>query len=308
MWISTEDARSDFILGAAALVFGTMVAEFVFRLPFYPSGSLAIWLLPVWVVLLMVLPPRFLGRNRGQELEAFGLGTDRAGLSNGILLVVPLVVAGYVRGLSGGDVLSAALGRLRGFSSGPSIAQTNLVNLTLGVLVLGAAAVGSVLLFGLLTTRARDAFRATEMPLLEALRTYAIGAVAVGTVLGLLIALADSSTPLWTVLLDSGSMVIVILVADRMVDTKDRTTRATILAPAITALIAFVFALGGGLFGPNLAVSLYRGAMSAALAVVLAVLLETRRGAWAIVPLVAVTVWAPTCATLPVAPFISLGC
>jgi hypothetical protein len=176
------------------------------------------------------------------------------------------------------------------------------------VLVLGAAGVGTMYLFGLLVVRARDGFRATDMPLLEALRTYGLGALAIGTVLGLLLSLAGSGPPTWAVLLDSAAMASVILLTDRMVASNDRTTRATVLGPAIVAIVAYVFALGGGLFSANLAVSLYRGAMAAAVAVVLTALLETRRAAWAAVPLVAATVWAPTCATLPVAPFISLGC
>lgn len=308
MWLSPEDARSDFILAAAALVFGTLVVQFLATLPFYPQGALSLWLRPVWVVLLMIIPARFLARYREQGLEAFGLVGDRAGLGDGILLVLPLLAAGYVRSFSGGNVLGAFLGRLpRVASNSPGVAQLDLVALLLSVVVLIVAGIGSMLLFGLMVVRARDGFRATDMPLLEALRTYGLGAVAIGTLLGLLMSLAGSSA-WWEVLLDSGAMVAVILLTDRMVASGDRTTRATILAPAIVAMVAFMFALGGGLFTQNLALSLYWGAMAASVAIVLAVLIETRRAAWAAVPLVAATVWAPTCATLPVAPFISLGC
>ncbi len=309
MWLSPDDARSDFILAASALVFGTLVVEFVFRIPFYPSGDLSLWLTPIWVVLLMVVPPRFLARYREQGLDAYGLVGERTGLADGLLLVAPLLAAGYVRGFSGGSVVGALLGRLRGFAAnGPGLVQLDLLTLVLGVIVLVAAGGGTMYLFGLLVVRARDGFRATDMPLLEALRTYGLGAVAVGTVLGLLISLAGSGPPTWAVFLDGLAMVAVILLTDRLVATNDRTTRATVLGPAIVAMVAFVFSMGGGLFSANLAVSLYRGAMAASVAIVLAVLLETRRSAWTAVPLVAATVWAPTCATLPVAPFISLGC
>ncbi len=309
MWLSPDDARSDFILAASALVFGTLVVEFVFRIPFYPSGDLSLWLTPIWVVLLMVVPPRFLARYREQGLDAYGLVGERTGLADGLLLVAPLLAVGYVRGFSGGSVVGALLGRLRGFAAnGPGLVQLDLLTLLLGVIVLVAAGVGTMYLFGLLVVRARDGFRATDMPLLEALRTYGLGAVAVGTVLGLLISLAGSGPPTWAVFLDGLAMVAVILLTDRLVATNDRTTRATVLGPAIVAMVAFVFSMGGGLFSANLAVSLYRGAMAASVAIVLAVLLETRRSAWTAVPLVAATVWAPTCATLPVAPFISLGC
>lgn len=308
MWLSPDDARSDFILAASALVFGTLVVEFLFRIPFYPSGDLGLWLTPVWVVLLMIVPPRFLAQYREQGIEAYGLVGQRSA-GDGLLIAAPLVVAGYVRGLGDGNVVSAALGRLRGFAGGGGrLADLDLLTLVLGVLVLGAAGVGTMYLFGLLVVRARDGFRATDMPLLEALRTYGLGALAIGTVLGLLLSLAGSGPPTWAVLLDSAAMAAVILLTDRMVASNDRTTRATVLGPAIVAIVAYVFALGGGLFSANLAVSLYRGAMAAVVAVVLAALLETRRAAWAAVPLVAATVWAPTCATLPVAPFISLGC
>lgn len=309
MWLTQEDARSDFILAAAALVFGTIVVDFVIGLPFYPRGMLSLWLTPVWVVLLMIVPPRFLARERDQGLEAYGLVGERAGLGDGFLVALPLVIAGYIRTFSDGSVLGALLGRLRGFAAtGPGLAQLDLITLVLGAILLVAAGIGSMLLFGMMVVRARDGFRATDMPLLEALRTYGLGAVGVGTVLGLLISLTGAGPPTWAVLLDGIAMVAVILLTDRMVDSRDRTTRATVLAPAIVALVAFAFAMGGGLFSQDLAVSLYRGSMAASVAVVLAVLLETRRAAWAAVPLIAVTVWAPTCATLPVAPFVALGC
>ena len=308
MWLSPDDARSDFILAASALVFGTLVVEFVFRIPFYPDGDLALWLIPVWVVLLMIVPPRFLAQYREQGLDAYGLVGERRSPTEGLLLVAPIVAAGYVRGLAVGDPVTALLGRLRGFAGGPGLAQLDLLTLVLGVIVLVTAGIGTMYLFGMLVVRARDGFRATDMPLLEALRTYGLGAVAIGTVLGLLVSLAGSGPPTWAVLLDGGAMVAVVLLADRLVDSGDRTTRATMLGPAIVALVAFVFSGGGGLFSANLAVSLYRGAMAAAVVMVLATLLETRRAAWTAVPLVAATVWAPTCAALPVAPFISLGC
>ncbi len=309
MWLSPDDARSDFILAASALVFGTLVVEFVFRIPFYPSGSLSLWLTPVWVAVLMIVPPRFLVQYREQGLDGYGLVGERTNIADGLLLVAPLLAAGYVRGFSDGSVLGALLGRLRGFAAtGGSLIDLDLLTLLLGVVVLAVAGVGTMYLFGLLVVRARDGFRATDMPLLEALRTYGLGAVAVGTVLGLLISLAGSGPPTWAVFLDGGAMVAVILLTDRLVASGDRTTRATVLGPAIVAMVAFVFSMGGGLFSANLAVSLYRGAMAASVAVVLAVLLETRRASWAAVPLVAATIWAPTCAALPVAPFISLGC
>lgn len=308
MWLSPEDARSDFILAAAALVFGTLVFEFLLALPIYPRGTLSLWLTPVWVVLLMIVPPRFLAGYREQGLEAFGLGNERSGVADGLLLVAPIVAVGYIRGFSDGNVLGALLGRLRGIAAASAgLAQLDLLRLLLGIVLLGVAGVGTMLLFGLLVTRARDGFRATDMPLLEALRTYGLGAVGIGTVLGLLVSLGGAGPPTWAVLLDGLAMAAVVLLTDRLVTTGDRTSRMTVLAPAIVAVVAFILR-GGGLFTQNLALSLYQGALAASVAIVLAVLLETRRAAWAAVPLVAATVWAPTCATLPVAPFVSLGC
>ncbi len=308
MWLSPEDARSDFILAASALVFGTLVYQFIFALPIYPQGTLSVWLLPVWVVLLMIIPARFLAGYREQDLEAFGLGTDRSGLPDGLLLVAPLVAVGYVRGFSDGNVLGALLGRLRNIAAAsPALVELDMSRLLLGIVLLGAAGVGTLLLFGLMVTRARDGFRATDMPLLEALRTYGLGAVAIGTVLGLLVSLAGAGPPTWAVLLEGLAMAAVVLLADRLVASGDRTSRMTVLAPAIVAIVAFILR-GGGFFTGNLAQALYHGAMAASVMIVLAVLIETRRSAWTAVPLVAATIWAPTCATLPVAPFISLGC
>ncbi len=306
MWLSTEDARSDFILAASALIFGTLVYQFILFLPFYPRGPLSLWLTPVWVVVLMIVPARFLAGYREQDLEAFGLGSDRSGLADGLLLVAPLVAVGYVQGFSDGNVLGALLGRLRNIASpSPGLAALDLQRLTLGIVLLGVAGVGTVLLFGLMVTRARDGFRATDMPLLEALRTYGLGAVAIGTVFGMLITLANGSAT-WPVLLEGVAMAAVVLLADRLVATGDRTSRMTILAPAIVTAVAFLLG-GGGFFSQNLAMSLYQGAMAAGVVIVLAVLIETRRSAWAVVPLVAATIWAPTAAMLPIAPCISLG-
>lgn len=308
MWISPEDARSDFILAAAALVFGTMVVQFLQSLFFYPSGFIAAWLVPVWIVLTMIVPARFLAGHREQGREAWGLVGDRTGIGDGILLVLPLLAAGYVRGFSGGNVVGALFGRVLSFGDGsPALVSLDIVTVVFRTTVLVAAGIGTMLLFGLLVVRARDGFRGTDMSVLEALRTYGLGAVGIGTLLGLLLSAAGGRT-WWVVLFDGAAMAVVILLTDRMVDSGDRTTRATILAPAIVAVVAFVFLLGGGIFSPNLAESLYRGAMAGSVAIVLAVLLETRRAAWAAVPLVAVTVWAPTCATLPISPAVSLGC
>ncbi len=299
MWMSSEDARSDFVLAAAALIFGSMLTAFLTTLPIYPGGLFGLLLVPVWITLLMTTWSRFLAKNRGQGLEGHGLGADRSGLTDGLLLVLPIVVTGYAQGFSPLGVTGALLGTL-GPGEGPTVASFAALTFLFKLLVFVASLLGTVLLYGLLVTRSRDAFREVDMPLLEALRSYGLGALGLGTVMGLLLSLGGGGPRALHVLLNSGALLLTILITDRMVASSDRTSRATILAPAITVLVAFVLA-SGGLFGGGLPNGLYRGGTAAATMVVFATLLQTRRGAWAVVPLVAATLWAPTCGVLPVA-------
>lgn len=300
MWMSSEDARSDFILAAAGMGLGTEVVFFLQGFSLYPGGLVGRGLTVLWVFLLTVVVARFFVSYRQQGLEGYGLQEDRAGLTEGMLVAAPLAIAGYVRGIEEFGPFGALLGRAGPVVSGPTVEPTDSIELVLAVALILVGALGAMMMYGLLTTRARDAFRSVDMPLVQALRTFGLGAVGVGTLLGLLVSASPGGLPVTSPLLDGVALAATVLLADRAVDGKDRTQRATVLAPAIAALVVSVLVSGGGLFGPGLVVALWRGTVAGAIVIVVATLIETRRAAWAAVPLVFVAMWSPTCTMLPV--------
>jgi hypothetical protein len=295
MWISPEDARSDFILAAAALLFGGALLQFVAGLPLYPDGTLALALLPLWILATSGYPAFWLVRYREQGSEGHGLARQgRDQLAGGIVLAAPVIVAGYLAGLRANGPVEALLGRIGGLFGGEGLGLTSTL---LAGAILVAVFVSIVSLHGMLSARAPDAFRSEELPVLEALRTFGMGAVGVSTILGLLV-LVQGRRSLATLALDVVPLLLLVVLADRHVETKDRMTRAAAVAPAAVVVVASVFA-SGGLFSGDLLGGLYLGALGGGLSVVVSALVATKRGSWAFVPVLAATVWAPTCLTLP---------
>lgn len=295
MWTDPDVGRSDFILAAAALLLGRFAIELVASLPLYPGGLAASLLQLVWIWVLTGLVPVLLARYRGSGADAFALTTDRTRAGPGLLLALPVVAVAAVRGLANGTVASAMLGRVSAAAvpdptiSPGGIDVVQIVLAGLGVVVLW---LGTSLLLPFLTTQASSGFRGTDMDLTAALRTFGTGAAGAGLVLGLLKALG-SATGWLSVLVSAGGLLAVVLMVDRMVPPKTRTARATILAPAIVILGAFLLATGG-LLGGDLLAGLYGGTLAAGVAVVVAVLVEARR-TWAAVPLLAALSVYPTC-------------
>lgn len=282
MWTDPEEARSDFILAAAVTLFGPLIVSVLQNvLPGLFVGTFGNLLGLALFFAYTGLVPLLLARYRDQGIEAFGLDTGREGIGPGVLVALPIVVIaiGLQLALSG-NVLDAFLGILSGLLVGPVEALLTLLRAA----VLAAAI---VILYAFLTTKARDGFARNEVPLLEMLRTFGIAAAAGGFVAGLLLLVRGGS--FLRVLLDAGTLAVVVLVADRFVDPASRTSRATILAPAIVALIIKV-----ELFGGNFLLSLRGALLGAGLVIVAAVLIETRRYAWAAVPVLVATVLWPT--------------
>lgn len=282
MWTDPEEARSDFILAAAVTLFGPLIVSVLQSvMPRLFLGTFGNLLSLALFFAYTGLVPLLLARYRDQGIEAFGLDTGREGIGPGVLIALPIVVLAIVLQLAlSGNVLDAVLGTLAGVLGGP-------VNALLTLLRAVVVAAAVLLLYTFLTTKARDGFARNEVPQLEMLRTFGMAAAAGGFLVGLLLLVRGGS--LLRVALDAGTLAVVVLVADRFVDAAGRTTRATILAPAIVALIIKV-----ELFGGNLLLSLRGALLGAGLAIVAAVLLETRRYAWAAVPVLVATVLWPT--------------
>lgn len=297
MW--TEDARSDFVLVVAAVVLGGLLLDFVARIPGYPSGGIVgLALLTAWVAAVTAWPPVALTRYRDLGVAGYGLSRDRGEVASGLVVAAPLLVVGVVRGALDGGTLQTLLGRGAEYALRLPEGQ-QVTAIPVSVLLVVVVAVSSILCFGALTHRSRDAFRGPEMPVREALRTYGMIGAGAGLLLGLLAAAAGSVSALGA-LLDALAVAGTVLAADRLVDARDRAPRWALVAPPIVAAVLCVFSLGGFLFNPNLLPGLHRGALAFSLVTAFAALLETRRAAWAAVPLALVAAWAPTCAFLPV--------
>ncbi len=283
MWVDPAEARSDFVLAAAVALFGPLVISLLIRvLPWAFRDPSGLYLRAGLLFAFTGLVPLLLARYREQGREAFGLEGPKDGLLAGLLLAIPVVVLGVVSiRLDRSARLTRALAGVFGAAFGNPVTVLGVVA---NVLALFA---GALLLYMFLTVKARDGFAHTPITQLEALRTYGMAAAAAAGALGLLVALQVRATP-WRPLLSALALAALVLVADRLVTPGATTTRATVLAPAAVALL-----VGVELLGRNLLPTLYQGVLAAGFVVVVAVLVETRRYAWATLPLfAAVTVYA----------------
>lgn len=278
MWTSPDEARSDFILAAAAALIGPIVLRLLLRVaPFLGEGVLGIALMPAFTFSFTGLVPLLLARYRGEGFAAFGLDVPREGIGVGFICAAPIVVLGILESWAvPGTSLVEAFGGTLG-----TLARVDPADSVRFALVFLAGFVGNTMLFTFLTVKARQGFAPNEMGQLEALRTFGTIAAAAGLVLGLAI-VAFGPTSWLPIVLEPVAVFALILVVDRFIDTNARTTRAAILGPAIVALLLRLDLLGGAFL-----VTLRTGALAAALIIAVAVLVESRRYAWAVVPLFA---------------------
>ncbi len=307
MWMTTEDARSDFILAAVMaffvpqlLQFLILLLSFVNQIAFGLLNSLlaASWfqalilIVSVWAI--TGLMPLYLARYREQGASAFGLDHEGAAIGPGILLALPIpatFITSRALGPSptvGGSLVDRTIDASLGTIALLSLDLIALIqNLVLIVLIF----VGPLLLVSFLHVRARDGFREVTISLTEALRTFGMGAVAAGFVLGLLNVVAANIGFLQLVFNTLG-LAALVLIADRLVEPGVTTSRAAIVAPGVAILIATIVLRGGGLFSANLLADLFNGTMAAGFAIVVSVVLQTRRYAWSVVPMfAAAAIW-----------------
>lgn len=295
--MNSEDARSDFVLAAAAAALLPFVAGFVSGLPGYPvDGIIGGLLAIVWLGLTMLFVPIVIVRYREEGLSAFSIGGQRQALGKVAVVAVPIVVLGYLRSMSLMGPFVGLLGRL-GIPLGgtPTVGApgADLVDLVLRVLYIAVLLVGSIGLTGFLVSRAEDAFRSPDMPVVEALRTFGMGAAAASLVLGLL-ATVGRGYAITTTIGASLALAATVLLADRFVYGNMTTTRAGIIGPAI-ATLAFHILSTGGVLGGDLVTGLWWGSLGFGLVVVAASLSKTKATSIAfVVPIVAATLY-PTC-------------
>lgn len=294
--MNRDDARSDFVLAAAGAFLLPLVASLIASIPFYPDGGswFALGLDLLWLASFTMLVPWVIARHREQGAAAFDLTGKQDAIRRGTIIALPIVLFGTLRAYSQLGSPSAALGLYAlPLGGDPTIGEFDLFEFVARILGRTVVIVGSVVFAGFLINRARDAFAEVDIPVVEALRTFGMGAAAASLLMGLLLLLRQSiGLTLW--LGSTAVLVLLVLLADRLVYANMSTTRAAILAPGIVTVVLHVFSFGG-LFRGDLAAALWFSSLGFGLMVVAACLAGTRatKLAW-VMPVAATGLW-PTC-------------
>lgn len=276
MYSSPEDARSDLFLSAAVFLFGPLVVQILLDVVPLPNSEVVFTALNIVLpIAVTILVPWLLIRYRKESLRSYGLGgLHTQDLGIGALIAVPLVVA---------SVLALLL------RFGPDVVNPLALTASGGVpMILArlAHAVGRCLLAVYVTVKARDAFRQDYMTVREGLRDIGrwIVIVAVGA-LGLLTlgAMAQGDdVGIGAFLFLPLGMVGAFAMALRTLRGPSVTSRQVLLTPTVLlALGPFALTLNG----QRLLGSLYEAALWAGIGLLVGVLTETKRGAWAAIGL-----------------------
>lgn len=299
MYLAPDDAKSDVILVGAVVVFGEAARGFVASLPLYPQRGLAALVLALaWMVALTGLVPVLLASYRGDRGAAFGLASAAGGAAAGLLLAVPVAVLGAVLAFTtpfGGQ--GAVLGQWLTMS----VTLVAGIDAVLGLLAWTILTIGTLLVVSFLGVRGREGYpRSPETSLTALVRSLGMGAAGIALVLGLVRAVTGATT-LAVAVTSALAGAAVVLLADRLIPSGVVLPRTAVVAPVVVIAVANLFA-AGGLFRGDLLGALYLAAMATPTIVAVAALAQTRRGAWAALPLVAAVHWWPTClAPLPMA-------
>lgn len=293
MYLSAEDARSDFILTVAAVVLGRYALSLIAQVPGYPDpvSSPYLVLSLVWLVMLTGLVPWLLAHYRRDVPDAFSMGPkDRGSVAVGLVVAAPLLVGHLVPVVFSGDfgaLLLALTGAFAGLQ--PVVGQYEFSTLSLYVLVaIPVLAIGSWLFASFIAVRSREAFRSPDADLTELLRTFGMGGVGVTFVLGLLNSVQRGSVG--DALLVAVVLLAIVLLTDQYVPARVTTRRAAMVAPMVAVLVMYVLSFGG-LFGGDLLTGLYTGAAAAVVVLCAAALAEVRQGLATAVLVVAAVVY-----------------
>lgn len=284
MYTSTQDARSDLFLSAAVFMFGGLIVQAVLRI--IPLGRIP-GLTPVLAVVLplvtTILVPFLLIRYRKEPWSMYGLaGFAPTAFVLGVGLAVPLAIAGVIAAVVTGTSPAFAV-PLAGLTD----AGASVVDLLARI----ARWLGYVLLAVYGTVKARDAFSAMPQAMLAVARQIAGilgGVVAVATAL-LLVSMAtqgrlpdDLHVAAELVLTALGVATAVVVMLGR-IGSAGTVTRPTLVTPAV--LLGMVLLRGLRFDALSLVTAVYYIGLLALLGLVVGLLQESRRTAWAAVGL-----------------------
>lgn len=303
MYLAPDDAKSDVFLVAAVLAFGGAARGFVSSLPLYPQrGVVALLLDLAWIVALTALVPVLLARYRGDGAAAFAFDADRGALGPGLTVAAPVAALGVLLAVWVQGLPSAIwLGQVGTTPQGTTVGGLDLLVRLVQVVLLS---LGTLLVVTFLAVRSRDGFpRSPTTSLTALLRTIGMGAAGLGLLLGLARAVGSTRPGLSAGAVAASALAgaLVVLLADRLIPHGIEVPRTAVVAPVVVVLVASVLT-AGGLLGGGLFAGLSNGALGVTTVVAVAALAQTRRGAWAAVPLLLAVHWWPTClAPLPLA-------
>lgn len=299
VFIDADDAKTDVILAGALAVLGPTLLGLVSRLPLLPrAGAGAVVVELLFLALLTLLVPLWSARYRQDGAAALGFGAGGhlqvAGTTSRVTaalqLAAPVVVLGAVlAALLSSQASVIPLGRL-----GLALRTTDpVVSLVLTIAQVAVLSAGTLVLTGFLSVRGRAAFpRSPDVSLTELVRTFGLGAAGIALLTGLVRIAGGADVRI--VALNVLTLVVVLLLADRLVPVGLEVPRTAVTAPLVVIVVMQTFA-AGGLFRGGLLVGLHRGSLAAAVVVTVATLAATRRGVAAAVPLVVAVHWWPTC-------------
>jgi len=269
MWMTRDTALSDVVLAPAGLVVGAGVVSLFARLPFWPGGVPGIAILLVAAVVIMVVWPMWLVRQR-DERSVVGQPFRFGDLVAGLVPALVLVAAGIGLGLAGGGSPTSAATLVRRLV----LASTGIGGI-LQVALWLITATGSFLVVTLVARRAPSAFMGPDMPASGALRTFGMGLAGIATILWMLVAIAGPD-PVSVGPIMGLAIAVMVVVVDRMLPAGLAITRNAALAPGVVALVLWLFS-GGLLLGQGLLDNLASGAVAAAVAMSMGLLVNADR-------------------------------
>ena len=273
MYYSSEEKRSDLFLAGAVYVIGPIIGDFLLR--WIPLGGVPVLGLVITFVLTIaytVLVPFLLVRYRKQPWSEFGFTAPAKTLLTGLLVGVPVAVAGLAAGFATSGELSGTSPALTGI----------LLGQPLQVILRLVRVFGLTLLAVYCTVLAREAFRG-EPAYLRSAATHVGKFVAIAAAAATLLLLASLATgdatpgSLLTLIIQPLGVAGAVALAIRLGRASRITTKPTLATPMV------LFAIGSfTIFASpqQIVVGIWSAALLAGLGLVVGLMTESERSVW----------------------------